>query len=207
MYGDIVFVCPGGNSELQFLRSFEPNVKQIISKFRVGDAVDVGAGFGLYTLILSKCLGDRGSVLSIEPDGSYYSFLAENIALNKCRNVTPLNVAAWSKTSKLSIRRHVFGGPIEDSMGEPTEGLIVAKPLDEIFTECSIEPRLVKIDVEGAEYEVLRGMESTLRLTRPKVIFEALTRKALANCTSLLEKSNYAVRPLPDGNFLASVEH
>jgi len=202
-YGKTVFACPGGNSELQFLNRFEPNVKQVISQFHDGDAVDVGANFGLYTIMMCKSRPDQSKILAIEPDPSYYRFLAENIALNKCRNVTALNIAAWSTTSKLAIRRHMFGGPMEDSVGEHTGGVIDARPLDQVFSDYEIIPRLVKIDVEGAEYEVLRGMERTLRATGPSVVFEALDRQALAKCTSLLEHSGYSVRRLLDGNFLA----
>jgi len=90
-----------------------------------------------------------------------------------------------------------------DSVGEHAEGVIDARPLDQVFSDYDIKPRFVKIDVEGAEYEVLRGMERTLRATRPSVIFEALDREALAKCTSLLEQLGYSVRRLPDGNFLA----
>ena len=91
---------------------------------------------------------------------------------------------------------------MKDSIVEHTEGVIDAKPLDQVFSDYSIKPTLVKIDVEGAEHEVLRGMERTLRATEPNVIFEALDQQALAKCTSLLEESGYSVRPLPDGNFL-----
>jgi len=61
----------------------------------------------------------------------------------------------------------------------------------------------VKIDVEGAEFEVLRGMERTLHTTGPQVIFEALNQGVLEECTFLLREAGYSVRPLPDGNFLA----
>jgi len=202
-YGEAVFACPGGNSELQFLNSFEPNVKRVISKFGDGDAVDVGANFGLHTIMMSKSRSDKSKILAIEPDRSYYRCLAENIALNKCRNVTALNIAAWSSTSKLAMRRHMFGGPMKDSVGEHTANGIDARPLDQVFLDYDIKPRVVKIDVEGAEYEVLLGMERTLRATRPSVIFEALNRQALARCNSLLEVSGYSISRLPDGNFLA----
>lgn len=202
-YGKTVFDCPGGNSELQFLKSFEPDVKEIVSQFQSGDAVDVGSNFGLYTIMMSNSVSVRGTVLSIEPDPSYFKFLARNVMLNKCENVIPLNIAAWSKTSRFAMRRHVFGGPMEDSIGEQNEGLIDARPLDQVFSEHHIKPELVKIDVEGAEYEVLRGMERTLRLTGPRVIFEALNRQALGKCMSFLKEWGYSVKSLPDGNFLA----
>jgi FkbM family methyltransferase len=206
-YGNTVFTCPGGNSDLQFLKRFEPDVKQIISESRDGDAVDVGANFGLYTVMMSKSRSDRGSVLSIEPDVSYYRFLAENILSNNCRNVIPLNIAAWSSASKLAFKRHVFGGPSEDTIGEQAEGAVDARPLDQVFSDYDISPRLVKIDVEGAEHEILRGMERTLRATGPDIIFEALNRQALVTCSSLLEESGYSVRQLPDRNFLARLKY
>lgn len=207
-YRDLVFHCPGGNSEIQFLDSYEPTVKTMISRLKRGDAVDVGANIGLYTLILSRVLGKRGKVLSIEPDPHYFQFLKRNIELNNGYNVATLNVAAWSHYEDLELTRHLSGSSPIDTSVSPADGVsahtVRGRPLDDLLSESEIDPRLVKIDVEGAEYQVLLGMGSTLRSVRPIIIFEALTPLALTKCSALLLSSNYVVRPLPDGNFLAT---
>ena len=67
-YGDLIFDCPGGNTEIQFLSRYEPAVKRTISKILQGQVVDVGANFGLYTLVMSRALSDRGKIVG--PCGS-----------------------------------------------------------------------------------------------------------------------------------------
>ncbi len=205
-YGDFIFHCPGGNSEIQFLERHEPAVKQIVAQVHDGDAVDVGANLGLYTMILSKRLAERGKVLSIEPDPFYFRQLRKNVDINKCRNVFPVNMAAWSANEKLKLTRHAFGGaPTDTYLSQTTNSssfTVRGAPLDELLSRLSIKPRLVKIDVEGAEYQVLSGMENTLQSNRPTLIFEAQTEQTLAKCTHLLRDARYSVRALDDGNFL-----
>jgi FkbM family methyltransferase len=207
-YGDLVLCCPGGNSEIQFLDSYEPTVKNMISRLKGGDAVDVGANMGLYTLMLSRVLGERGKVLSIEADPYYFQLLKRNIELNSGYNVASLNVAAWSHYEDLELTRHPFGSSPIDTSVSPASGVsthrVKGRPLDDILSELEINPGLVKIDVEGAEYQVLLGMGRTLQSARPFIIFEAISPFALKKCSALLFSSNYAVRPLHDGNFLAT---
>ncbi|SRR6266581_1757027 len=85
------------------------------------------------------------------------------IILHRIGFARRVNVAAWSSASKLTLKRHVFGGPSEDTIGEQIESAVDARPLDQVFSDYDISPILVKIDVEGAEHEILRGMERTIR--------------------------------------------
>lgn len=206
-YEDLIFYCPGGNTEVQFLKHHEPSVKAIISQVKGGDAVDVGASFGFYTLMLSRRVGEHGSVLSIEADPLHFGFLKRNIQINNRRNVIPLEMAAWSTRERLELTRHIFGGPQYDSSVSPAPQTcryhVTGRPLDELVSEAGIHPRLVKIDVEGAEYEVLSGMQSILRLSRPVLIFEAQSQQRLSKCSSILRAFHYDVRPLRDRNVVA----
>src|SRR6267143_3145579 len=64
-YGEFTFYCPGGNSEMQFLPYWEPEVKAIVARVRIGDVVDIGANLGLYSVLLGH--RTKGRVLSLEP--------------------------------------------------------------------------------------------------------------------------------------------
>jgi FkbM family methyltransferase len=207
-YGDLVFFCPGGNSEIQFLNTYEPTVKAMISCLKGGDAVDVGANIGLYTMMLSRVLGERGKVVSIEPDPNYFQVLRRNIDLNNGYNVASLNVAAWSHYEDLMLTRYPSGSSSLDTSVSPWKTgsalTVKGRPLDDILDELEINPVLVKMDVEGAEYQVLLGMRRILQSVRPWIIFEAITPHALEECSELLRESNYAVKPLRDGNFLGT---
>jgi FkbM family methyltransferase len=133
--------------------------------------------------------------------------MLKNIHANKCSNVIPLNIAAWSTETKLGLTRHVFGGSMIDSsvsLGLGPAHEICARSLDKVLEETGVDPRFVKIDVEGAEYEVLRGMSETLRSAKPALVFESANLQSRANCFSLLEGFNYRIVSLDDGNFLAT---
>jgi FkbM family methyltransferase len=206
-YGPLVYYCPGGNSETQFLDYWEPDVKRIVGKFTRGDAIDVGANLGLYTVMLSRNSVDQRRVLSIEADPIHFSWMLKNIEANKCSNVIPLNIAAWSTETRLGMTRHVFGGSMIDSsvsLGLGPTHEVGARSLDKVVEETKVTPRFVKIDVEGAEYEVLRGLSGTLRSAKPALVFESSSLQSRANCFSLLESLNYGIVPLNDGNFLAT---
>jgi FkbM family methyltransferase len=206
-YGSLVYFCPGGNSEIQFLDIWEPDVKRVIGAFTRGDVIDVGANLGIYTVMLSRNSAERRRILSVEADPVNFGWMLRNIKANKCPNVIPLNIAAWSTETKLHLTRHIFGGSMTDSSVSPSlnpSREVDARPLDKVLAETGIDPRLVKIDVEGAEYEVLRGMFETLRSAKPALVFESSNIQSRGSCFSLLESLNYRIMPLNDGNFFAT---
>lgn len=205
MRGNLIFRCPGGISDMQLSDSYERSVKDLISGFSSGDAIDVGANFGLFTVLLSRRLGENGTVLSIEPDPFYYRLLKNNIQTNKCRNVLLVNAAAWSSNTTLRLMPHQLGGigfetRVSESLGVSTNA-ILARTIDQLVAEFDLKPRFAKIDVEGGEYQVLMGMIESLRSYRPVLAFEALTEETLKNCNSFLKSLHYEVRHLGGKNF------
>ncbi len=195
---------------MQLTDHYEWSVKDLVSKVTVGDAVDVGANFGLFTILLSRRLGEHGSVLSIEPDPFYFKLLTSNIKMNKCGNVLAINAAAWSSNTKVSLIPHTLGGlgfetKVAASIDESARE-IPARTVDEFLAEFGLKPKFVKIDVEGAEYRVLSGMAESLRTDRPVVAFEALTRDTLNSCSNFLKSLHYRVRQIDERNHVGLPE-
>jgi len=124
--------------------------------------VDVGANVGYNTLVASKLVGSRGHVYAIEPAPSTASLLKASVKLNGCSNVIVHEAAAWSCNGEvtLSVPKSFYG--YASIIRESEEKLTVkAMTLDEILQKVdSID--LVKIDVEGAEREVLIGARESL---------------------------------------------
>src|ERR671919_2099235 len=86
--------------------SMSAHEDDIIERFspKQGDiVVDIGAAFGLYTIISSKRVGAQGKVVAIEAHPSNFEMLNRNIKLNQLTNVIPLNYAAYSKETKLKL--------------------------------------------------------------------------------------------------------
>jgi FkbM family methyltransferase len=141
---------------------FKPGREEdIIKLFRPkeGDTViDVGAHIGKYTIIASKMVGPNGKVIAIEAHPGNYEILKKNIALNNLGNVIALNYAVHS-------RKTIYNTIMADRTTSNNQNYVEVKAdtLDTLLSENGIkEINWIKIDVEGAEYEVLKGASNIL---------------------------------------------
>ncbi len=135
-------------------------------------AVDVGAHWGYFTLLAAKYCGPSGKVLAFEPHPRNYALLTRSVAANQLTNVVPLQKAvsdrcgtgllqegSWSSFHSLcpmpsQWRRGPEGG------GGPIR--IETTTLDHLFHSSSVRPRLIKLDIEGAEPLALAGARSLI---------------------------------------------
>jgi FkbM family methyltransferase len=142
-----------------------------------GDTVvDVGAHIGRYTIISSKRVGPTGKVLAIEANPTNFEILGRNIKLNQLNNVIALNYAAYSRETKIKLylpgeekgkRKQGHGTTttvyntimLDRANAKEDKYLEVnADTLDNLLQQNGIgQVNWIKIDVEGAELEVLKG--------------------------------------------------
>jgi FkbM family methyltransferase len=164
----------------------------------LGDVfVDVGANIGKYTLQVARIVGGEGLVITLEPHPGNYRALLRGIQLNGFRNIVPFNVAAWDRDCKLKLFVH------EASVYHSTKldvGLgyveVEARTIDQVIVELSIKQvDWIKIDVEDAEIEVLRGLKKTLAKYAPRLIIE-VQWKNLKGILKLTESYHYAVKSI-----------
>ena len=152
---------------------WEPNqTAWIRRRLRAGDGViDVGANVGYYTLLASQ-LVEAGKIVSIEALPALYGVLQKNLEMNKAKNVRAVNCAAWDREAQLAIYTRASDLPgqttVMPSWAEryqlQTQVQVPAAPLAAIVTvEEFRSARIIKIDVEGAEWRVLAGMEPLMR--------------------------------------------
>ncbi|MDV3293775.1 MAG: FkbM family methyltransferase [Nitrososphaerales archaeon] len=116
-----------------------------------GTFVDVGANIGKYSIRLSR---RASTVWALEPNPKNFCGLVTNIHLNGIQNIIALPIAAWSSRTVLYVSDEGTRSSVLTSGAHRTLGV----RLDEI---CDFEPDLVKMDVQGAELEGLKGMEKT----------------------------------------------
>lgn len=164
-----------------------------------GDTVlDIGANIGYYALLESKLVGTRGNVYAIEPVSSNYRMLVENIKLNHLTNVHPFNVAAGSKAGEGEIYVASKGNissliPREGSAYVRKEKIRVIS-VDEFIKEQNIRPSLIRMDVEGYEKEIIKGMTEVLR-HKPKFLMEVhpglMSLEELTEMFSAIENAGY----------------
>jgi FkbM family methyltransferase len=143
-----------------------------------GDVVlDIGANIGLVTMTLSRLVGESGHVHSFEPNPTLQAYLDESLSCNKTANVTLHRFALGEveTTLELSVPKgHTgMGSLVErgilhegaDSIGVPV------RPLSDVLKEIGVgRIRLVKIDVEGFEAQVIKGAERAFAANPPEAI-------------------------------------
>lgn len=157
----------------------EPNVLRVIERLlsRPGVFLDVGANLGQ---TLGKVLEiDRGrAYLGFEPQIAACFYLNRFIRDNGLRsaNVLPIGLSSESGFRKLySVGDADCMASLERSDRHLDETIILTRRGDEVVQELGISQiAAIKIDVEGAELEVLRGLRETLSMLHPPVIFEVL---------------------------------
>jgi FkbM family methyltransferase len=141
-----------------------------------GTFVDVGAFCGYYVVLASWLVGPEGLVFAFEPSPHNFSYLKFNIAANCCRNVYAVNEAVEScvRTTHLVIHHEADHCWTTQSALRGEYVNVRSTSLDAFFAARywpSVD--LVKIDVEGGELEVLRGMaQLSLRNPQMNVIME-----------------------------------
>ena len=192
-FGDLMEInTPDVISTTIFLAGhWEPMITEYVrGALNPGDTfIDIGANIGYYTVLASRMVGDSGSVISIEAHPGIYDRLKKNVALNDRKNVRIINAAAGSSRGELPI----FSGPeinlghtttvatIADSEGLRCDGMVRSDTLESLVGMNSLyNARLIKVDVEGAEYEVLSTIFDSLAQFSPTT--EWILELAPENC-------------------------
>jgi FkbM family methyltransferase len=166
---------------------WEPHVTAaFLGRLAAGDVcVDVGAHIGYYTLLAAEAVGPAGSVYALEPSARVFETLTSNLALNGCDNVSALQLAAGSEAGEAVLYEAPGASPLTSSLsprmldaphgGRAQEFVpkrVSVAPVDGVVPAgVHALVRVVKIDVEGYEVEVLRGMERLLSAGGPIAVF------------------------------------
>jgi FkbM family methyltransferase len=159
-----------GYTEEQLLAWFATHVKP-------GESwLDVGAHYGYTALALAELVGPRGHVWAFEPVPATAGHLIQTARLNGVAHLTVLPLALGTPEAVRLDRLAAVRGMAENSLptGDFSSAIMVTR-LDWLWPRvCGSSARIdgVKIDVQGMELEVLRGMHDILKAQRPVVIVE-----------------------------------
>jgi FkbM family methyltransferase len=131
-----------------------------------GDVVvDVRANVGWYTLLAAKCVGPTGRVIAVEASPSIAARLRENLALNPtvASRVTVHNCAAGDRDGAVPVyladAENTGKTSLHADAGATAEGTVPMKPLAALLAGVELpRVRVIKIDVEGAEPQVIAGL-------------------------------------------------
>lgn len=184
------------------LGMYEPHVVATIRQIlQSGEtAYDVGAHVGYHTLVMARRVGESGRVLAFEPDARNRRLLEHNLRTNGLSQVS-VDGRALAEASG----EHLFASYGYSSVGhlfhegtraDATLTRIEVTCLDAlVFGEGQPPPRLVKLDVEGAEGAGLRGAERVLAEVRPALIVEVRPGPVLEDVAATLDRHGYVWRP------------
>ncbi len=149
-------------------------IQAILDRVSPGDSCwDIGANIGVYTVILARTLGVEGSVIAFEPESRAFQRLEENIAVNHLSNVSSFRIALGRDRQQMKLRTsgHASSGTHslvlpEAKMSKSEDDhfeVVEVVPGDQLRQQKQLQiPSIIKVDVEGAEEEVLVGLQETL---------------------------------------------
>ena len=140
--------------------------------------LDVGAHIGLFSVLAARCMGNSGKVVAFEPTPSTFRLLRHTVRINRLDQViTPVTAAVGHESGEISFY-------VSDNAADNSNSLVAYKtdrklhavtvPLTTIDRQVKEQGLsrvdFIKIDVEGAEYDTLRGARETLLTYKPRVI-------------------------------------
>jgi FkbM family methyltransferase len=196
-----------GITEPQLLGWFSSQVKP-------GETwLDIGAHYGYTSIALGRLVGSAGRVFAFEPMTATAGCLARTRALNQLDCVTVLPMALGAETGLRLVELNTVRGMVDSTIpadGTPTgaaqwKEIFLVSQLDWLWPRISNERATIhgiKIDVQGMELHVLRGMQEVLRAQRPKLVVELHRGVDRAAVLSLLTDLGYSpgatpIEPVP----------
>ena len=166
----------GVSNCLKLGMTYEPWMKDIMLTIngsgKKGVAIDVGAHLGYHT----RTFADHfNKVYSFEPDHSTFKYLLANT--RDLPNVTCINAAVGMKKGMVAFTKHEMSSrsfiddrvKVEDCSNDVHEKCVNMVKLDDVVSE---DVAFVKIDVEGGEIGVIKGMNNIILKNKPSILFE-----------------------------------
>jgi FkbM family methyltransferase len=140
---------------------------------------DIGAHFGMFSLIAARLAGPRGCIVSFEPLDANVKIIEENVRLNKFDNVTvlPFALGSFDGTARFLRSSDSAWGMLATTGKEPDalvgDTTVTVRALDSAVRDFQLpSPQVIKIDVEGGEIEALSKAANTIRESRPLMFIE-----------------------------------
>ena len=196
----------GGKIARIFLGTYEREQTELLKQSLGPNSVllDVGANNGYYSLLASRLSGGTARVFAFEPSIACLKFLKHHLRVNRLQQVTLLEAAAG---------RVAGTAWFEDGSGTGTGHLadqgtheVRVVTLDATVAEHNIVPTHVKIDVEGAELDVLQGAVNILQTYQPEIYLSTHGARIHAECCQFLRELGYLLQPIRGDQLEATPE-
>lgn len=166
------------SDSIAFLEVFFLNTNDWIDEFKIKEkdiVVDIGAHIGYFSIYSSKN-AKKGKIFAFEPFIESFEILKKNLELNKIENVFPQNVGVAKKTgtSKLYFKKEfAIGNSTYKNKEFDSEIVIETTSLQDIIKNNEIQKiNILKLDCEGAEYQILLNLDHETLEKIEKIVSE-----------------------------------
>ena len=189
----------GSSNHGCWLGSYEYAKQRVFARIlRAGDIVfDIGANVGFYTLLAAARVRPEGTVVAFEPLGQNTRFIHRHLRINHLDRVQVIEAAVGKRNGTVRFQPHA-----SSAMGRVSnDGSIVVDQvaLDDLCDEATIpDPTLMKIDVEGAELNVLEGASRMLKRAHPSILLATPGAQLPSDCCDFLLGAGYSLRPIDE---------
>lgn len=175
---------------------------------------DVGAFIGADSLVFAKLVGSNGKVIAFEPNHYNFRRIEKNIQKNidyvNNIKVYPFALSDNNDKTKMLLSKEIDNGYSSTSRLEGSHSTIrnsdlpdgfemvevEVKTLDTFVDEEKILPDMLKVDIEGAEYNFLLGSIDTIRKCHPTFYIEFHSEYCATKCTEFLVLEGYSIKVL-----------
>ncbi len=159
-------------------QGMEPGLsKYLVKNLSIGDTfIDIGANVGLHTLAACKAVGSEGRVVAVEPNPRLVELLDKTLRFNRLSDlvtVVPCAIGGSKRKTSLHIASISGHSSIFPISNQTSAASVDVNTLAELLKETDDVPRIIKVDAEGAEYEILKSLvEKTQLLQTTDLILE-----------------------------------
>ncbi len=171
--------------------------------------VDIGAHAGIFT-ILASYFAKQGQVYAFEPFKENYNLLLENINLNKIKNIQAFNKAVSDSSGKLKFYVSTSKNKGQNSvyqLGESQKEVVVEKISFKDFIKKIPKIDFLKIDCEGAEYEILFSLskKELQKIKKISMEFHNYGKYTGEDLARFLHKNGFKVKMVKDGKIFGRI--
>lgn len=189
---------------------WEPDAQQIVIDHVLpgGVAYDVGANYGLYSLLMARIVTPAGRVYAFEPMPAIHTELMRNVQLNRFDHVECIRMAVSDRTGvgRFLIGHHEGAGHLTSGgrgatlPDQPDVSFDVEETtLHDFVRQGKRPPTFIKVDVEGSEASVLHGARPILGEHRPVLLIELHTPEQDVAVGRILQELEYVARRVERG--------
>ncbi len=180
--------------------------------------LDIGAHYGYFTLLASKLVGSSGTVIAIEASANNYAILKKNSLRHN--NIKHYHIAAGAKETIIDF--YEFPNQFSEynavnptqyqnapwyKKNTPTISKIKALPIENLLAKKNCTPQIIKLDIEGAEANAIKGLQNHLSKHNPTMIVEHSLENKNTHALQLLHSLGYQTYSIKDNGKITPLDN